>query len=191
MPKPYDPDPSENEHDPPAPECRATVDVIQRVLDGDAAPESLDSDSHATACPACRERIRAARVLLSVLAAPRDPVPVPAGFADRVASAMHKDRRVQTRRTAYKAAAWVAVAAAVLVAVFVLTNKPSNNTNPRPITPPVEIAKQPDPETAPAPREKNSAPTPAPAPTPEPRPIRIGDEFAKTTQSILESAEVV
>src|SRR5262249_3038582 len=35
------------------------------------------------------------------------------------------------------------------------------------------------------PREKNSTPTPAPAP--DPRPIRIGDEFAKTTQSILET----
>lgn len=185
--KPYDPDPSENEHDPPAPECRATVDRIQRVFDGDATPESLDADTHATACPACRERIRAARVMLAVLTAPRDPIVVPVGFADRVVMAMHKDRRVQTRRTAYRATAWVAAAAAVLIAIFALTNKQSNNTNPQPIIPPVEIAKQPDPEIAPAPREKNSTPTPGPAPAQDPRPIHIGNEFAKTTQSILET----
>src|SRR5262245_31552458 len=116
--KPYDP--SENETELP-PECRATVERIQRALDGEITPESLDTQAgaHATTCPACRERIRAARVLLSALATPREQVAVPSGFADRVVTAMQKDRQVQTRRTVYRAVAWVAIAAAVLLAIFV------------------------------------------------------------------------
>lgn len=180
--KPYEPPESERE---PAPECRETVDLIQRALDGEVAMESLDADPHAAACAACRERVRAARVLLSVLAAPRETVAVPAGFADRVASAVCEERAAQPRRTyaiAAKIAACAALAAAVVVGAFVITNRPQpQGPNPSPFVPPVEVAKQPEP--APAPREK------APAPAPEPRPIRIGDEVAKAGQTLLEAPQ--
>jgi hypothetical protein len=184
--KPYDSSESESDRDPVPPECRATVERIQHALDGEVTPESLDTDpdTHATTCPACRERIRAARVLLSALAASRKPVAVPAGFADRIVTAMQKDRQAHTRRTVYRVAAWVAVAAAVLLAVFAIVNKPwPNNPTPQPFVQPGEVVKQPEKEIAPPPREKVTIPTPAP----DPRPIRIGDEFAKAGQTILEA----
>jgi hypothetical protein len=183
--KPFDPPPNDNE--PVPPECRATVDLIQRALDGDAGPESLGADTHATACPSCRERVRAARALLSVLAAPREPVAVPADFADRVLTALRADRQAHNRRRIFasvaKVVACAAIAAAVLIGAFVIVNKPQDNPNPAPFVPPVEVAKQP--ETAPPPREK--PPAPAPAPAPEPRPIRVGDELAKAGQALLEA----
>src|SRR5688572_12071680 len=89
------------EDEPVPPECRATVDLIQRALDG---TDALDADAHALACPACRERVRAARVLLSVLALPSEPVAVPAGFADRVVQSMWAERRARTRLRSYAAA---------------------------------------------------------------------------------------
>lgn len=177
--KPYNPSPNNNE--PVPPECRATVDLIQRALDGEASPESLDADTHATACSACRERVRATRVLLSVLSTPREPVTVPAGFTDRVLTALHADRQAYNRRKTYttiaKVAACGALAAAVLIGAFVIINKPQPTPYVAPNVPPVEIAKQP--EVAPPPREK--------IPAPQPQPIRIGDEIAKAGQTLLEA----
>src|SRR6266536_1475771 len=124
--KPYDP--SENENEPGPPECRATVDLNQRTRDGEAAPESLDTDTHAPACATCRERVRAARALLSVLTAPREPVAVTTGFTDRVLTALRADRQAYNRRKTYasiaKVAACAALAAAVLIGAFVIVNKP-------------------------------------------------------------------
>ncbi len=143
------------------PECRATVDRVQLALDGDASPDAFDADPHLGACSTCRERVRAARVLLTVLATPVEPVPEPVGFTDRVLSAMWEDRHTQTRRGVYKAAAWLALAAAVLIGAFAIFGG-SDPQKPLVWLPPVETAKPA--EVAPAPREK--AP---PAPAPEPR----------------------
>jgi hypothetical protein len=177
--KPYDP--SENENETVPPQCRATVDLIQRALDGEETPGSLDADPHAAACPACRERVLAARVLLSVLSLPREPAAVPANFSDRVVKAMWEDRHARTRRNVYKATAWLALAAAILIGLYTIVSPPQPDVVPLPdMTPRGEFARQPD--VAPAPRAKE----PGPAPAPEPRPIHIGDEVAKAEQKLLE-----
>ena len=164
--------------EPVPPECRATVARIQSALDGDA--DALATDAHATACAACRERVRAARVLLAVLATPAEPVAVPTGFADRVVKAMWADRHVRTRRGVYKTFAYLALAASVLIAVFGivfsgLRQKPDN------FLPAVPFETAKPTEVAPAPREKT------PAPAPEPRPIRFGDAVANTGQAIRDT----
>lgn len=177
MAKPYDP---ADDSDPVAPECRATADAIQRVLDGVAAPETLDADPHAGACPACRERLRAARVLLAVLAAPGDPVPVPAAFTDRVLSAVRADRTASVRRRRMLSVAGVlALAAAVLVGAWVIID-----TNPVPAPErPKEVVRQPVPvpDVPPAPREK----------APAPPPIRIGAEFARAGQAFRDAPKPI
>lgn len=161
-----------------APECRATADAIQSVLDGAALAESLDSDPHATACATCRERVRAARVLLSALAAPAEPVAVPAGFTEKVMADVwagwHERRRERVRR-AYKVGGVLALAAAVLIAAFVL---PGLLQKREPVVHFKAIDAMPQPEAAPAPREKPPVP---------PRPMRIGDEVAKAGQALRDT----
>lgn len=164
-------------------ECRATVGRIQDALDGNG--DALDADAHATACPACRERVRAARVLLSVLALPPEPVAVPEGFADRVVTAVAEDRRVQTRRRFARATVALALAAGILLAVFAIfrpEKAPELVPGPRPIVVGPESVQQ-SPEAAPAPHPKERAPDQAP----EPRPIRFGDAVANTSQAILDT----
>lgn len=174
--KPFDPFADE----PVPPQCRATTDRLQRALDGEDAVESLDADPHLGACPACRERVRAARVLLAVLATPAKPVAVSAGFTDRVVKAVQEDRHVRTRRGVYKAAAWFALAAAVLVAAFaIFAPKGEKPVNFVPDIP-HEVARKP--EVAPPPEK-----VPAPTPAPEPRPIRFNDEFAKAGQAFRDA----
>lgn len=163
----------DDEHEPVAPECRGTVEALQSLLDG-AAPDTLDADTHAGACPTCRERVRAARVLLSVLTAPEEPVPVPAGFTDRVMSGVWDSWRARRRarvRYASRVAAVFALAAAVLVAAFMIVAPQKPQPQFVQDTPAPGDAGRPEP--VPAPREK----------APEPRPIRINDEVAKAGQA--------
>lgn len=158
--------------EPVPPQCRATADAIQRALDGDGPLPT--ADAHAMACVACRERVRAARVLLSVLAMPSEPVP--AGFADRVLVAMASERREVGRGRVYKAAAWLALAAAVLVGVWFIA-KPT----PQPQT---DVAE------APGKIEPPSPPVPQPQPpqqAPEPRPVRVSDAIASTGQALRDA----
>src|SRR5205809_603365 len=113
MPTPHDPT---ADTAPVPPECRATVERLQRALDGELNIGAVEGGAHATVCAACRERVRAARVLLSVLALPPEPVAVPAGFADRVLAAVAADRTAEPRRgerkgNAGRIASWVALAA--------------------------------------------------------------------------------
>lgn len=178
----------DRDHDQVAPECRATVDAIQSVLDGAAPAGSLDADPHATACATCRERVRAVRVLLPVLAAPREPVAVPAGFTERMVAVWdenHAHRHGRLMRVP-KALTALAIAAAILVVAFVLlppslhTNRPSANKAPAAPLPAPEVT--PAPEAAPAPRER------APAP---PRPMRIGDEVAKAGQALRDTPKPI
>src|SRR5437763_757154 len=60
--------PSDPDLTPPA--CEPTVARLQAVLDGDLPADALDADPHPAACPTCAERIRAARLMLAMLAEP-------------------------------------------------------------------------------------------------------------------------
>ncbi|MCI0701784.1 MAG: hypothetical protein L0241_11930 [Planctomycetia bacterium] len=164
-------DPSEAEPIPP--QCRATVELLQRVLDGDERAESLDADPHPAACLSCRERLRAARVLLSALSVPNEPVSVPVGFTDTILSAVKADQRYRARRRAFATVGGLAVAAALVIGVWFIAKGTSENPNPNPNTPQQkEVVGQPTPvEIAPDPRPKT------PDTAPDPRPIRIGDEL--------------
>lgn len=154
------------------PECRATVDLIQQALDGDAGI-ALDADPHPVACAACRARVRAARVLFDALAAPRDPVAVPSGFADRVLAAVAADRAslAPAPRRFPKVAALLALAAAVLVGVWFIARDPKPNETAQQPVPPAPV------EVAPPPREQE----------PAPRPINIGTEVAKAGQAFRDA----
>jgi hypothetical protein len=163
------------ENEPVPPECRATVDRIQNALDGNG--DSLDTDSHATACLACRERVRAARMLLSVLAMPSEPTAVPAGFADRVVEAMKAERYARIRRRSYVGSIG-ALAAALLLAIGLAWYFSPPRQQPVLHENPAERV-----EVAPAPREKPATPEQAP----EPRPIRFSEAVANTSQAILDT----
>jgi hypothetical protein len=158
------------------PQCRATADAIQRALDGDAPLPA--TDSHLTACAACRERVRAARVLLSVLATPAEPVAVPAGFADRVLVAMSAERREPARGRIAKAVAWLALAAAVLVGVWLIAKPAAHPQGDVVEAPPVRVEPPaPITDVPPTPTER----------APEPRPVRVSDALASTGQALRDA----
>jgi hypothetical protein len=106
------------EPEPVAPACEPTVERLQRVLDGDMAADALDADPHAAVCPVCRERIRAARLLLTALAEPADPFLAPTGLTEAILAGVRADRRRVARRRALVAVGGLAVAAAVVLAVW-------------------------------------------------------------------------
>lgn len=162
-------DSNEFDNEPIAPECRATVERIQNALDG---TEPLPADGHAEACAACRERVRAARVLLAVLAQPPEPEPVPAEFTARVMNDVWGTWHARRRNRVRQALATVALAASVLIAVAA-----------------VIVWRMPKP-SKPDPRDmvylKEPAPRPEPAAEPE-KPIRVADAIASTGQAIREA----
>lgn len=176
-----------DESEPVPPQCRATVARIQLALDGETPAGALDADPHAGACAACRDRVGAARALLSALAAPAEPVAVPAGFADRVLVAVLADawaapRPTGVRRRVWRGAALAGLAAAVLVAVFVVLPRWDRERNRRPDTfadvrPSIVAPPGPPEVVAPAPREKP--------------PVRIGPEVAKAGQALRETPQPI
>jgi hypothetical protein len=148
------------------PACRATVDRLQLVLDGELGQAVLDADPHPAACAACRDRIAAARLMLSVLAVPPEPIPLPTGMTDAILTAVRSDRAARIRRRTYAIAVAACVAFVVSVALLArLTSSP-----PQPIVPV-------DPRVSDV---ANGRPEPAP----EPRPVRIGDELAKAGEAL-------
>lgn len=150
------------------PECVPTLARFQQALDGE--PVDLTPDEHTAACPACRERLRALAVLLGALAEPRAAEPVPAGFADRVLTALQNERPAARRSAFVRYSAWAALAAALLIGVYFAlgtSRPPEQPTQPKPN----DLVKA-EPETAPAPRE---------------RPVRIGDAVAQASQSLREA----
>ncbi|HEX4607753.1 MAG TPA: hypothetical protein VH092_06045 [Urbifossiella sp.] len=155
--------------DPPA--CGPTLAAVQAVLDGARPVADLDAGPHAAGCPACRARVAEARVLLTALALPAEPIVVPAGFAAGVLSAVRTDRRARTRRTRMVSiGAGLAVAATVLIAVWV-ANRPTG-------TPDV-VQQTPGPKPI---------PTPRPEPAPPPRPVRVSAELAKAGDALRDSS---
>jgi hypothetical protein len=150
-----------------SPVCRPTVERLQAVLDGELPADALDADPHPTVCAACRERIAAARMLISVLATAA-PTPVPTGMNERILRAVTEDRysRIRRRAYVYSGGAALAIAATILLVGW-LTNSP--NPLPVPVLPySPDIAKG-----------LPTAPEPRPA-----KPIRLGDEFSKAGNAL-------
>lgn len=166
------------------PDCRATVDRLQLVLDGDLIAAALDTDSHPGVCSACRDRVAAARLVLSVLATP-EPVTLPPGITDRIVDAVCADRTVEKeerfrriRRRAYAGALGIPLAIAASVALVGWLQPPTKPVaNPLPMQVPDFV----DPDVAPAPR-----PVIAQA-----KPLRLGDELSKAGVALLEAPKVV
>src|SRR5262245_7554136 len=171
--KAYDPS---DDAEPVPPQCRATVELLQRVLDGDATADALDADPHTAACPTCRDRVHAARVLLSALTVPREPVAVPSSLTENILGAVTADRRARSRRRVFAAVGGLAVGAALLGGVWFVVN---GNPEPKPNDPrPDGFVQQPNvPEVALEPRVKSDR-------APEPRPLRIGDALANAGQAL-------
>lgn len=154
---------------PVPPECRATVDRLQQVLDGEREAATLDADPHPATCAACRERIAAARLVLAVLAAPSQPVALSNQRIDSILLAVHEDRQARLRRRAYAIAAAACVAFIGSVFVFNwVTNLPQQPSGP----------------TSPVVLQVASVPPP-----PEVRPIRIGDEISRAGQALMGSSK--
>jgi hypothetical protein len=147
------------------PACWTTLDRIHLMLDGDLPPGELTADPHPATCQTCRERVAAARVLLAALAAPAEPVSVPSVFADGVFAGVWADRRARLRRVF--AAGGFALAAAVLLAVWVFRSPPR----------PDQEARQPE----------MVQQTPAPAPPP----VRIEAELAKAGGALRETSRAI
>lgn len=161
------------------PECAPSVARVQAVLDGTVAPESLAADPHLAQCADCRARARGMRLLLATLTAPKPAVAVPAGFANRVLAAVAADRPAPAARRFPKVAAWLALAAAVLVGVWFIA-RPTQPADQKP----AEVVQQP-PAPAPEPPEV------APAPRAKAPPVRIGAEVAKAGQAILDAPKPI
>ncbi|WP_439627138.1 hypothetical protein [Gemmata sp.] len=166
------------------PECRATVDRLHLVMDGDLGAAALDADPHPAVCSACRDRIATARLVLSVLATP-EPVVLPAGLHDRIVAAVCADRVAEKeqrfrriRRQAYAGALGIPLAIAASVALVGWLQPPL-----KPVAVPhgMEMPRIVEPALAPAPR-----PVMADA-----RPLRIGDELSKAGVALLEAPKVV
>ncbi len=164
-----------------SPVCRPTVDRLQLVLDGELEATAIDTDPHPGVCAACRERIAAARLVLSILGT-SEPVAVPVGLSDRIVNAVCEDRATEKetryrriRRRSYVASFGVlaALAAAWLLWPGDLGEKPDNWLPKRPLPVATEIAPAPRPVVAQA------------------KPLRIGDELTKAGIALRETPKAI
>lgn len=149
------------------PACRPTTDRLQAVLDGDARAAALDADPHAVACPACRDRVRAAFVLLGALpATPRTTVRV--DLADTIVAAVRADARSRFRRRVLTGVCALAASVALVVWLRWPTPQPDALRNET-----VEVHPTP--------------PLPEPPPA-KAEPVRVGDQLARFGEALRESA---
>jgi hypothetical protein len=152
-----------------APACRPTTERLQRVLDGDGTLVELDTDPHPAVCLTCRERIRAARGMLAALAtAPEAPV-APAGLSGSILAAVRADRRARLRQRVFAAAGGLAVAAAVVLVIWLRWPVPQSD----------------------APQQKEIVVVPEPAPQPGPPPVRLGDQLAAAGEALRDSSRPI
>lgn len=167
MTRPFDPEPV-----PPA--CEPTIERLQLVLDGELPADSLDADPHAAGCPVCRDRIRAARLLLlTALSEPAEPVDVPVDLTSTILAGVRADRRRRVRQRALVAVGGLAVAASVVLAVwwpggFRGRERPGGSGVVR-----------------------HQPPARTPEPAPAPRPMRINDEIARAGEALRESSRTI
>jgi len=164
----------EPQDEPVLPMCRPTVDRIQSVLDGEQTADALDADPHAIACPVCRERIRAARLLLIALA----EYPAPAASPDltnTIVAGVRADRRMRMRRRVFAAVGGCAVAAAVLIGVWAWWTSTHSQSQD---VPPIEMVDR-------------TPPSSQPGPVPESKPLRIDTTLAKAGEAFENSARPI
>jgi hypothetical protein len=153
------------------PRCAPLMDRLQLVLDGAMPSSALDIDAHAAGCDACRERIAAARLMLDVLATPAAPS-TPPGLTDSILAAVREDRYVRIRRRSYAVAGGAAVA--IAASVLLLTWLTSPHRQSIVLDHPMRIQDQA--------HVQLNAPV-----APEPRQIRLGDEFSRVGQALLDT----
>ncbi|HEY2911424.1 MAG TPA: hypothetical protein VGI99_14330 [Gemmataceae bacterium] len=151
---------------PPIPEaCVPTLERIQAVLDRIHPSTILASDAHPVECAACRQRVRAARLLLDSFANP-PVIAIPAGFTDTIVASVRADRRRRLRQRFFAVTGGSLVAAAVALAVWLNQPKAAEFAN-----------------VAPLPEAK---PQPAAAP-----PLRFNEELAKAGAALRESSRTI
>jgi hypothetical protein len=92
------------------PECQ---DLIQRRLDGDDVPAGPPLDDHLASCPPCREQHAAAARLLDALKA-RPRITPPADLAQRLVTAVLRDRELRRRRMRLRLLYTAGLAASIL-----------------------------------------------------------------------------
>lgn len=158
---------------PLAPACAATIERLQLVLDGQLEAVTLDADPHPASCAACRERIATARLLLNVLASPTG-LPCPARMTDSILAAVREDRLARRRRRAYVVGGSTILATAALLILIASSGGPTQR-------PPVEHQ---DPNT---PEQVRREPSVAPGP----HPVRLGDEFSKVGQALMDTSKPI
>jgi hypothetical protein len=123
--------------DPTRPGCEAGQAALQRLLDSEAAWDTPDAAAHRATCADCREELALARTFAALPA----PVTVPSELATRVHRSVARADRL--RRFIRFAGPSVALAASVLVAVFVLQPAPQTITEVR------TVARLPEPKQSP------------------------------------------
>jgi hypothetical protein len=163
--------PFEPELVPPA--CEPTVERLQQVLDGELPADSLDTEMHAAGCRVCRERIRAARLLLAALSEPAEPVCVPVDLTSTILAGVRADRRRRARQRAFVAVSGLAVAASVVLAVWWSGGFRGGERPGRP-----DVV-------------RHQPPARTPEPAPAPRPMRINDEIARAGEALRDSSRTI
>ena len=146
-------------------ECGPTLERIQAVLDRIHPASILAADAHPAVCPACRARVRAAKLMLNSFAEPRE-VRAPASLTNAILAGVRADRRMRSRRRAFALVGGFAAAAAVVFAVWF--NQPK----------PVEFAKE-------VPVQ------PVPRVPPPVQPMRVNEELAKAGEALRESSRTI
>lgn len=173
------PPPETEDYEPVDPACRPTTARLQLLLDGDANADEFESDPHTVTCRACRERVRAARLVLAAMAVPAVPI-VPGGLTSSILAGVRVERRGRVRRQVFAAVGGFAIAATVAIVVWVSWPAPPTQSE----TPQShEIVQVPPPVLPPQ--------TPQTVPIPEPQPVRIGEELAKGGQVLRDSTRPI
>jgi hypothetical protein len=158
----------------PPPACGLTIELLQRILDGESPAAALDADPHPSLCAACRERIAIARLVQKTLTVPATPS-VPSRLTDSILTAVSEDRYARIRRRSYTIAVGMAAALAASVFLFGWLNKRPSEIrlqSDMPSVPPGFARAQPQPPSA-----------------PEPHAVRLGDEFSKVGQALLDTSK--
>jgi hypothetical protein len=97
--------------------CTDCQERLQARLDGEGVPAD-EIAAHLATCPECRELEAAARRMQAGLRLLTPPVP-PGGFAERVTAGVLADRRRRVRRRLAFVGVVTALAASVLVVLFI------------------------------------------------------------------------